>query len=59
MLPPKLENSTEKERESYIKSALCCKSDCENCGSWEALEDAGLAERKPLKAWAFLREVLE
>ena len=32
---------------------------CENCGSWEALEDAGLAERKPLKAWAFLREVLE
>ena len=32
---------------------------CENCGSLEALEDAGLAERKPLKAWAFLREVLE
>ena len=32
MLPPKLENSTEKERESYIKSALRCKSDCENCG---------------------------
>ena len=28
-------------------------------GSWEALEDAGLAERKPLKAWALLREVLE
>ena len=32
---------------------------CESCGSWEALEDAGLAERKPLKAWALLREVLE
>ena len=32
---------------------------CENCGSWEALEDAGLAERKPLREWSILREVLE
>ena len=31
---------------------------CENCGSWEGLEDAGLAERKPLREWSILQEVL-
>ena len=32
---------------------------CENCGTFEALEDAGLADRKPLKDWAILEEVLK
>ena len=31
---------------------------CENCGSWEGLEDAGLAERKPLREWSILQEIL-
>lgn len=31
---------------------------CESCGSWEGLEDAGLADRKPLKDWAIMQEVL-
>lgn len=32
MLPPEIEHSTPEEREAYIKDALRCKSDCENCG---------------------------
>lgn len=32
MLPPEIERSTREEREAYIKDALRCKSDCENCG---------------------------
>lgn len=31
---------------------------CDNCGSWEGLEDAGLAERKPLREWSILQEIL-
>lgn len=32
---------------------------CENCGSWEALEDAEIVDRKPLREWAILRDVLK
>lgn len=32
MLPPEIERSTPEEREAYIREALRCKSDCENCG---------------------------
>ncbi|MCD8110236.1 MAG: DUF4314 domain-containing protein [Clostridiales bacterium] len=29
---------------------------CESCGTWEALEDVGMADRKRLMEWAVLRE---
>lgn len=29
---------------------------CESCGSWEALEDAGMAERMNLMEWAAMKE---
>lgn len=29
---------------------------CESCGTWEALEDAGVAERKELMEWAAMKE---
>lgn len=32
---------------------------CESCGQWEALEDAGLAERKPLREWAVLEGIVK
>ena len=32
---------------------------CESCGQWEALEDAGLTERKPLREWAVLEEIVK
>lgn len=31
---------------------------CEACGQWEALEDMNMAERKPLKDWSIMEEVL-
>lgn len=32
---------------------------CEACGQWEALEDMNMAERKPLKDWVIMQEVLK
>lgn len=32
---------------------------CESCGMYEGLEDAGFAERKPLREWAVLEDIVK